>query len=385
MTKKINGFRWILRPYANFYGVVSIALIFLVVSTLIFVSLLSYQYKKHYFDELKGVYPSFHSKLRFKNELETKLSHDNQGIILEKEYFQRSLELCLKTSETAAPQSVTTGVRTLSNASSALPNALLGKVEGKGVWMSLRLYESVFGHVPSKLSLPGNTLWLPVKGSVYDEQACKAREFIEYPVVKVFPLASSERWLVLRNDDIEKLHMVGDIVPIATILGNYDESKLESVAINDARLFHWFDMLSYKLKLRYRSLSAGFTVFLLFTVLLALSYFANLYKMTQKSILEGIFLLRFYGVSRLRLMSSMLIGLTCFWCLIIVFAFPASLALLSIVQASLFETFSAADFLLQLPVSSVIAMYVVTVWLPIAYVFRYFVGSFSLKWRSVYH
>jgi len=385
--KSLLGYSWLLRSYFNRLGLFSTFLIFLTLTTLWLVSIITHQYKVTYFNELRGIYPPLYTHpgalLNFAKE--NKL----EGAI-KQEHFMISLDVCIDDNKGLGYRPIRTGVRSLSHNTIAAQTSLYGAKNTHGVWLSSELYEVIFGEPASNIIENKSIKLVASDGDYLNPLTCQTNSSsIELPILKVIPLKSTDKWLIVKTETVEsmyldvRLNQIDVLYP--TVSGN-DEQQLYAKLRRHLDVKYWVEQLPYTLQVNLKKLQMGVLLFLAMTCLMAISFVANLYLMTQKTLQENFYILRFYGVKRRRFFKSAFIALSVFWLMQFGLSLTVAYGILAFSDAELFQGFDLVSYLLNIPINIYIGLFFSSVFLPLLYILTHFVGNkYNHKWKDTQH
>lgn len=425
-ASSLNGFGWILRPYKNSFGLFSVLLIFVAVLSVWLVSLISYQYKHRYFDQLSGIYPPIFSKAN--HNVDWPLIQESvRGIsAVRKEHFGRLIDVCIDDNKGVGFRPVRTGIRTLSDETlaeqaakyaasninqRALEREVKGEVEGnvegnaEGVWMSSTLYEVVFGE-PYMGDTSNKTLTLIGRVKRRNREFVNAKTCqtngrkVELPIIKVLPLAGGVRWLILRKTDVSRLNVAKQLTTINSVytraIGEKERWVYKDIqrfiALDPAKSVHlstvkyWIDELPSALQIELEKIVTRFYIFLMLTFVMVMSFMINLYLMTQKNLQENFYLLRYYGVSRTAFFGKSALVLAGFWFTQSFVGFWVAYWLLSLTQPELFSGFGMSNYLKSVASQMTAFLALFTVVLPLCYMgYHFWTKDHNRKWKDIQH
>jgi len=383
-AKQLNGFGWVLRPYQNRLGVFSLLLIFTSLITLWLVNMLTFQYKVTYFDELRGIYPPLFSQ---PGEVDEQIIPAN--VHRRKEHFMERLTVCIGDSRGFGVRPIETGVRSLTIESLAKQNQRYPQNNQAGVWLSNELYEVIFGRPYNALKDTKKVIELyRSEGTYFNLNTCQSdAELNSYPILGVLPLHSHERWLVLRYQDVEPLNIAIRLAQVDVFYGKpHNEREVFNYLKTHAEVSYWIEQLPYHLKLILKKLQLGALIFLTLTALMSLAFITNLYLMTQKSLQEGFYMMRFYGCNKSHLLRHAGIALTVFWLLMFSSALTCAYAALGVISKPLYDSFELFNFLASIPWYTYIITLLGTLIFPLIYILSHFyTRKFSHRWKDTQH
>ncbi|NQZ09065.1 MAG: hypothetical protein HRT35_18060 [Algicola sp.] len=404
-ASSLNGFGWILRPYKNSFGLFSVLLIFVAVLSVWLVSLISYQFKHRYFDQLSGIYPPIFSKAS--HNVDWPLIQQNvRGISgVYKEHFGRLIDVCIDDNKGVGFRPVRTGIRTLADETLADQVDKYTAVEGEGVWMSSALYEVVFGE-PYMGDTGSKTLTLISRIKRRNREFVNAKTCqtngrkVELPIIKVLPLAGDVRWLILRKSDVARLNVAKKLTTIYSVytraIGEKERwvyQNIQDFIANDpAKTVHhstvkyWIDELPSALQIQLEKIVTRFYIFLMLTFVMVMSFMINLYLMTQKNLQENFYLLRYFGVSKTTFFSKSAMALTVFWFTQYFVGFWVAYGLLLLTQPELFAGFAMGNYLKSVTsqLSAFLALF--TVVLPLGYMgYHFWTNDYNRNWKDTQH
>ena len=394
LSSSINGYAWILRSYRNRLGAFSVLLIFISVVAIWMVSLLTYQYKSLYFDELKGIYPSIFTKKSDRTNW-SELTMKVKGIKdVRKEHFGTLVDVCIDDGKGVGFRPIRTGVRSLNIDTIKEQKTRYLSFEQKGVWISSELYEVIFGEPPSdvvtdkKISLiarPNYSNNESVNPITCETSAKK----IELPIIRVLALANNARWLIVRTKDTPYLNLNRLLTEVTAVYSDYigkDELQLYENISSYTSVKFWINELPTNLQVNLDKLETALLIFMLLTFVLAISFLLNLYLMTQKTLQESFYILRFYAVRKKQFLWRVFIGISLFWLVIFSGGFLCSYLILLLIQDSLFESFNIIFFIQNIPVLYFFYVFIFSVILPIMYIYTHFiVKNYNIKWKGTQH
>ncbi|PKG83285.1 hypothetical protein CXF85_11180 [Colwellia sp. 75C3] len=383
-AKQLNGFGWVLRPYQNRLGVFSLLLIFTSLITLWLVNILTFQYKVTYFDELRGIYPPIFSH---PGEVDEQLIPVN--VDRREEHFMEGLTVCIGDSRGIGVRPIETGVRSLAIESLAEQNIRYPQSEQAGVWLSNELYEVIFGRPYNALQDSKKLINLyKNNGAYFNLKTCQSdAKMNSYPILGVLPLHSNARWLVLRYQDVEPLNMAIRLAQVDVFYSKpHNEREVFNAINTHAKVIYWIEQLPYHLKLILKKLQLGAFIFLTLTALMSLAFITNLYLMTQKSLQEGFYMMRFYGSNKSHLLRHAGIALSVFWLLMFSAALACAYAVLSVISKPLYDSFELFSFLASIPWYAYIITLLCTLVFPLVYILSHFyTRKFSQRWKDTQH
>jgi len=383
-AKQLDGFGWVLRPYQNRLGVFSLLLLFTSLIALWLVNILTFQYKVTYFDELRGIYPPIYSHF---GEVDEQIIPTN--VQRRKEHFMEGLTVCIGDDRGIGVRPIETGVRSLAIESLNEQNKRYPNSDQVGVWLSNELYEVIFGRPYNALNDSQKSINLYQNtGDYFNLKTCKSdAETNSYPILGVLPLHSNERWLVLRYQDVAPLNIAIRLVQVDVF---YSKPHIEREIFNylntHANVSYWIEQLPYHLKLILKKLQLGALMFLTLTGLMSLAFITNLYLMTQKSLQEGFYMMRFYGSNKFRLLRHAGIALSVFWLLMFSAALACAYCALKVVSKPLYDSFELFTFLASIPWYAYIVTLFCTLVFPLTYILSHFyTRKFSQRWKDTQH
>lgn len=413
LASTVDGFGWILRPYKNHFGIFSVLLVFVAVLSVWLVSMMSYQFKQRYFNELSGIYPPIFINKRAETNANIdwdEVQKNVHGIdSVRKEHFGQLIDVCIDDNKGVGFRPVRTGIRTLADETLTEQTAKYGTgsdtdITGQGLWMSSALYEVVFGEpYTGNNSAKTITLIARIKRrnmEFVNPKTCQTNgRRIDLPIIKVLPLASETRWLVLRKTDVPKLNVAKQLTWITSVytasIGNKERAIYQAIAeqtmVTKAQdnpfmmspVKYWIDELPTELQIQLDKIETRFYLFLLLTFVMVLSFMINLYLMTQKNLQESFYLLRFYGVNKNRFFVQIAIVLILFWLCQYGAGFFAAWGLLRLAQPGLFANFAPLDYVLGATTSFSWVVAVVTVAFPMLYVYYHFwTKAHNCHWKG---
>ena len=408
-ASSLNGFGWILRPYKNSFGLFSVLLIFVAVLSVWLVSLISYQYKHRYFDQLSGIYPPIFSKAS--HNVDWPLIQENVSGIsaVRKEHFGRLIDVCIDDNKGVGFRPVRTGIRTLSDETLAeqASKYAVGAVEGEaqGIWMSSTLYEVVFGE-PYMGETANKTLTLIGRVKRRNREFVNAKtcqtngQKVELPIIKVLPLAGDVRWLILQKSDVARLNVAKQLTTINSVytraIGEKERWVFQDIqqfiaddptkAVHQSTVKYWIDELPSALQIELEKIVTRFYIFLMLTFVMVVSFMINLYLMTQKNLQENFYLLRYYGVSRTAFFSKSALVLVAFWFAQYFVGFWIAYWLLLMTQPELFAGFGMSNYLKSVASQMTAFLALFTVVMPLGYMgYHFLTKDHNRKWKDTQH
>ncbi|MFT4925926.1 MAG: hypothetical protein ACI8WB_002021 [Phenylobacterium sp.] len=367
LAQSLNGFGWVLRPFKNSSGLLSVLLIFITVWSLWLVSMVSWQFKQHYFDELRGIYPPIFTKANHNHDWPALKNHLSAITAVRKEHFTTLVDVCIDDNKDVGFRPVRTGIRTLA-APTLIEQSNKYQPNGQaGVWMSSTLYEVIFGHPYAESTSSPNdnhTLTLVARlkrrsQETLNHKTCQTNGAkITLPIIKVLPLATPARWLILRKADLPQLNISKKLTPVTSIYtsanGNAERAVVNAINLYlqqnkqngiAAKVNYWIDELPFSLQVQREKLDIRFTLFAFLNCAMMLFFMIGFYLIQQKALQENLYLLRYYGVSKKSLFGHASSALTLFWLSLYVLGFVVAWQLLTVTQAKLFVDFNPLDYL----------------------------------------
>ncbi len=387
------GFAWILRPYKNSFGVVSILLIFVSILSVWLVSMMSYQYKQRYFNELSGIYPPIFARANADIDWD-EIQQQVSGIkAVRKEHFAYLIDVCVDDGKGVGFRPVRSGIRTLAPDTLNEQALKYGATDQPGIWMSSALYEVIFGepyvagaNTAQQLGLIGKLKRR--KGHKFNRETCQTNgPTVQMPIIKVIPLAHEARWLIIKVSDTRSLNLSRQLTRISSVYTDtlgWDEWQIFQQIALLGPVNYWIDELPADLQINLERLETRFFIFLLLTFVMVLSFLFNLYLMTQKTFQQSFYLLRHYGVSKRQFFTHVAVALWLFWLIQSGLSFIATVYLLSILQPELFSLFSPLDYLQSLSKTSLAVVMFCSLLLPLTYLLPYFFRRhYNERWKGI--
>ena len=384
LSQALNGYAWILRPFYNSFGGLSLALLFISLTALWMMSLLSYQFKQHHFKELRGIYPPIYAPKTLDINRED-IAKKSQVKAIRSEHFSHLVDVCINDElstvnipitelRTTAPKKV--GFRPVrTSVRSLTPQSIKEQFSDNdnninGVWLSSALYEVIYGK-PFIQTTQGNskaTASIKVlpklnrsQRKAFNPKTCQTdHRGVNLPIIKVLPLASNERWLIINTQVLKELNLYNKVKSIHAIYpkhqGQHEKQLFDRISHTvkananksgyiQHQLKYWVNQLPTDLQVQLEKLQFRFFNLALISLLMVLAYTSTLSLISQKILAESLYLLRFYGVNRSWFFTSSTVTVLIFFVSLYSTSFMAANGLLSAFYPQMFANFVATSYL----------------------------------------